>query len=362
MKLSDLRLARRHPAFKGRIMIDVVRGVVRVRAWPRPRKTLNAKSPAIANMNAWFKQANFLAKYVPIEDQILARELSGGTAQYPRDFLIAAMAGSLVEGIDVEGVGSYERPAISPRAYPPAAAPANNQPASDPYWSSVQLLIGVNGDVETSTGLDLSSFNRTVTLIGSAGVDEAETKYYPASLFIGTNTAKGTLADGAQWQIAAGQPFTIETFVRFDQLTSDEAGHAFLGHYASTSNQRAWQFYHRRPAETLAWIFSTNGLNPGAAGLLETPWHPEIDHWYHIAVTRDSSSACRLFIQGYLQETKTIAGASFNSTSSLYIGAENAGSPNRKPLQGNLAGLRFTKGECRYTADFTPPTGIFGGA
>jgi len=341
-------------------MIDTVRGVVRVRKWPRKRKTLNKQSQAIVNMNEWFKQANFLAKYVPTQDQVLARELSLTTAQYPRDFLIAAMAGSLVDGIDVDGGVSYERATPSPRAYPPPPPPANNQPDHDPHWTSVQLLLGVEGDVEDATAPDSSSFARTVTLAHAAGVDESTIKYYPASLFLGGGSASATIADAPDWIIASGQAFTIETWVRFQELNSDEAGHSFLAQYKSTSNQRAWAFYHRRPANTLAWIFSTNGANPGAAGLLETPFNPVIEHWYHLAVTRDTSGLVRLFIQGYLQASKSIPGASFNAATPLGIGMQTSPGPNRYTLIGNLAGLRFTKGVCRYTSDFATPTGKYG--
>jgi len=362
VKLSDIRLARRHPAFKGRVVVDTFRGVIRVRAWPKPRRALNARSAAIVNMNRWFKEANFLAKYVPTDDQVIARALAAGTPQYPRDLLIAAMAGSLVPGIDVADGTSYERTTPSPRAYPHPHPPPHNPPAGDPNRSPVQLPIGIDGDEHTNPVVDQSSFAHVLTTAGSTGPDTSDPKQYPASLFIGATLSKLTAADSTDWDIAANQPFTIETFARWWGLSSLESGHCMLSKYNTTSNQRSWAFYHQRPANNLAWIMSTNGLNPGAAGQLTCSFNPIIAHWYHLAVTRDAANDVRLFIQGFLQGSKNIPGASFNSTTTLAIGGMNSPSPARYTMQGNLSGLRFTKGHCYYTTDFTPPTGPFGQA
>jgi len=81
------------PGYTGRMMVDVYRGQLRVRKWPRKRgRNLHPKT--LAQME-WFRQANELAKYVAPQQQVLAREAAAGSPLLPRDLLIMAMAGRM---------------------------------------------------------------------------------------------------------------------------------------------------------------------------------------------------------------------------------------------------------------------------
>ncbi len=82
-------------------MIDTVRGVIRVRKWPKKRGT--PKSPKQRFWNDWFSQANKLAKYADPMSQVRAIEMTKGTGQYPRDVLLMAMRGSLYYWADATG-------------------------------------------------------------------------------------------------------------------------------------------------------------------------------------------------------------------------------------------------------------------
>lgn len=82
-------------------MIDTVRGVLRVRKWPRKRGT--PKSALQRHWIDWFKQANLLAKYVDPVQQARAIEMTKGSGLYPRDVILSAMRGRLYWWADETG-------------------------------------------------------------------------------------------------------------------------------------------------------------------------------------------------------------------------------------------------------------------
>ncbi|KKL81949.1 hypothetical protein LCGC14_1989660 [marine sediment metagenome] len=83
------------------MMIDTVRGVLRVRKWPKKR------GPPRSELQRWwvdwFKQANRLAKYADPMSQARAIEMTKGSGLYPRDILLKAMRGRLYTWADQDG-------------------------------------------------------------------------------------------------------------------------------------------------------------------------------------------------------------------------------------------------------------------
>jgi len=82
-------------------MIDTVRGVLRVRKWPKKRGP--PKSAKQRFWIDWFTQANLLAKYADPMSQVRAIEMTKGTGLYPRDVLLSAMRGRLYWWADETG-------------------------------------------------------------------------------------------------------------------------------------------------------------------------------------------------------------------------------------------------------------------
>ncbi len=91
--LKGIKRAARSESLSGKIMVDTVRGVLRVRKWPRKRGT--PKSESQRWWNDWFRQANLLTKYVDAATQRKAIELTANTGMYPRDIILKAMRGRL---------------------------------------------------------------------------------------------------------------------------------------------------------------------------------------------------------------------------------------------------------------------------
>ncbi len=101
MILRSIPRAQRMASIRGRVMIDTVRGVLRVRKWPKKRGT--PKSALQRFWIDWFTQANLLAKYVDGASAARAIEMTKGTGLYPRDVLLEAMRGRLYWWADETG-------------------------------------------------------------------------------------------------------------------------------------------------------------------------------------------------------------------------------------------------------------------
>jgi len=92
-KLTSIPRQRRGPSYRGRVMIDTVRGVIRVRKWPKKRGPPKSESQRF--WVDWFTQANRLAKYASGMDQARAIAMTAKSGWYPRDVLLKAMRGRL---------------------------------------------------------------------------------------------------------------------------------------------------------------------------------------------------------------------------------------------------------------------------
>ena len=73
-----------------------------------------------------------------------------------------------------------------------------------------------------------------------------------------------------------------------------------------------------------------------------------------MAITRQNGT-CRLFVDGILAASATIAG-SCTSSNPLNIGYNQR---DNTYVTGYIDDLRITKGIARYTSNFTPPTTAF---
>lgn len=83
----------REPGLRDAIVVDTVRGRVRVRAWPKKRG--RPKSAAVREQNQWFKDANRLSKLCSAQQVKAAMIATKGSGLYPRDILLRSMAGNL---------------------------------------------------------------------------------------------------------------------------------------------------------------------------------------------------------------------------------------------------------------------------
>ncbi len=102
MKITgSIPRAQRLPSLRNVLMVDTVRGVLRVRKWPK--KYGKPRSALQAWWIDWFRQANLLAKYADGMTQARAIKITKGSGLYPRDVMLKAMRGRLYVWVDENG-------------------------------------------------------------------------------------------------------------------------------------------------------------------------------------------------------------------------------------------------------------------
>ena len=220
----------------------------------------------------------------------------------------------------------------------------------DPDFSSVSLLLHLDGTNGSTTFTDTSSSPKTLTAAGSAQISTAEAKFGQSLLL---NTANDyanylTTPDNVGFQFGTGA-FTMEAWIYLISKPKNVAAVIATG----TASFGAGSYYFV--------VDGSNKLQFGGAGvstLLSTSTI-STGQWYHVAVSR-SGTTTRIFIDGTLEDTEASDTTSYNySTNNLLIGRNGWDSSGNQGFHGYIDEVRITKGVARYTATFTAPTAPF---
>jgi hypothetical protein len=220
---------------------------------------------------------------------------------------------------------------------PTVRFPTSGPTATDPDFSSVALLLPMNGANGSTTFTDLSSSGRAVTVNGNAQISTTRSKWGGSSgYFDGTGdyldvTVSGGFGTGA---------FCVEMWI-----------------YPETSNRT---LFNSRANGTSGDGFdvisgarmSTNGavIIPSDSLIVENAWN-------HVAFFRTAAGDCYRAVGGILTGPFSF-GADWTGGAFNLLGNPHAGG-NAGYFNGYVNDLRITVGVARYTADFTPPTGPF---
>jgi hypothetical protein len=222
--------------------------------------------------------------------------------------------------------------------------------ASDPYFANVLLLAHMDGADASTTFTDSSTSARTLTAVGNAQIDTAQSKFGGASgLFDGTGdyvTAAYDANLAGWWET----DFTIEGWVYVDVL-KNEAGGApapMLAHGDPNGTTVYWAFGPISTGALRLYYFNgaatsvTSGTTPVSTG-----------SWQHIAMTL-SGSTIKLWHEGAEVASAALSGTPQKSASYPLI----IGQINNAGHDGWIDEVRVTRGVARYTSAFTP-TGPF---
>ena len=175
---------------------------------------------------------------------------------------------------------------------------------------------------------------------------------------------------------AAGSPspsylgsgdYTLESFVRLQQLpTGTNYAHIF-GLWQDVDTARSYQLYLGGPSlegGNLVFRISTDGTAATINELFSWPWLPQTDTWYHVAICRISGETL-LFIDGVQQglpvaDANTYFATTYRFSTFAFGGAGDNGAVGATWFQGWMDELRVTVGYGRYASGFTPPVAAFG--
>lgn len=170
-----------------------------------------------------------------------------------------------------------------------------------------------------------------------------------------------TAGSSTQTDLGNGD-FTIEGWFRFFALPTGSTKAVLFGKWDETNNRRSYQAYLGGPSlEAGNFVFrtSTDGSAGTVVEVIDWPWVPSLDVWYHVAVVRTSSET--LFFVNGIQQGLPVADsrAYFVGVELASLGAQCEGTSSPNPIvntafTGFQDEFRLTVGFARYTANFTP--------
>lgn len=238
------------------------------------------------------------------------------------------------------------------------ASKSGSAVATDPYFSSVSLLLngdGTNG-AQNGTFIDSSTTGLTFTPSGNATQGSFNPFGLPApystsvnggSLFFDGTTDYLTSAALAANQLT--ENFTIE-FWAYTLAANTQQG--LVNVNATTSSGAAGNSIYFNTGGGITYYISGNGVG----GIVSTANSLiSANTWYHIALVYVSSTTVsNLYLNGTSVATLTDA-ATWSATPSIGVGRifnDGTGSV----MNGYISNVRILKGTALYTANFTPPT------
>lgn len=241
-------------------------------------------------------------------------------------------------------------------AYFDAANPKSYPAGQDPYVNNVSLMLSMDGTNNSTTFTDSSQNALAVTAVADAKISTAQSKFGGSAAYFDGTGDYLTVANNAVNAFGLGD-FTIECWVNFSALPTTNVimGIANTMTSPTSAGFTHWWFGLENSAGTIRLRLGRHGN--GAVYALAN-WTPTLNTWYHIAVTRSSSSVISIFIDGVSQSVNS-SGANwandFSATGSLIVGYV----ATLATFNGYIDEFRLTKGIARYTASFTPPPAPF---
>jgi len=234
----------------------------------------------------------------------------------------------------------------------------------DQYSSSVSLLLKGNGANNSTSFVDSSINNFTVSRFGNAVISTSQFKYGTGSMYFDGNSDYITAPGNSAFNFGSGS-FTVEMWV-------NPAGIA-------TNGQQKWLFGTNRNSSAIysgvnAWLTYSTAYNKYSLALYaafnSTSWtvaninitsgfNISPNTWTHLAFVREGN-IWSVFVNGTKYVIGTFGGAVPYTTSYGFgIGSTGAFNPLTNGFQGHIDDFRVTKGIARYSSNFTPPTSGF---
>lgn len=215
---------------------------------------------------------------------------------------------------------------------------ANFTPPSLPLTAVTNTKLLLNFNV----GVVDSRRRNYLSTVSGAAITTAQKKFGTGSIALNGTTDYVTSPASSDWTFGTS-PFTLECWAYFTSVAGTQT---MVTNIISNSPDNAFRF--GMNAATINFWTWNIGLVTGVIPITANQWH-------HLAATYDGANY-RLFVDGVLDATA--AGAqNLNGVNPLTIG--HSGFTPAFLMSGDIEEVRITKGVCRYTASFAPPTSPF---
>lgn len=231
---------------------------------------------------------------------------------------------------------------------PIASMRMRQAPASggDPHWANVSSLLHFEGPNGSTTFTDERP--NTWTAFNDAKISTAQFKFGTSSgAWDGSGDYISTPFSTAL-NISTGD-FTYEAFIRPNLGTDGNIGSQ------RDSGATGWALEAR--GDGAVWLRAMINGSYSDLRITTPPGVLTPGVWQHVALTRNGN-LFTIWVNGVSSGTLTSSGALDNNGGApLRIGRSQQGSEN--DYNGFMDEFRLTKGICRYTSTFTPPSAPF---
>ena len=215
--------------------------------------------------------------------------------------------------------------------------------ASDPDFSSVVMLLSLDGTDGQTTTTDDSNSNHTMFFSNEAKLSTDQKIFGTASLRTDGIGDRLNASNSTDFNFGSGK-FTIEGRFRFPAIQT--GFRQLIGHYRSGTVKREWAIaYDGTVNEFQFWMSLT-----GSAGILRlaSGFTASTNTWYTVAVDKDASSTYRMYIDGDMEVSATESETLFTSSENFTVGAQDFGGAATNLFADEI---RVTKGVARYASD-----------
>jgi hypothetical protein len=234
----------------------------------------------------------------------------------------------------------------------------------DPYFANVSLLLKADGANNSTSIIDSSPNNLTVSRFGETKISTVNSKYGSSSIFFDGNGDYLTVPSSNNLNFGTGS-FTIEMWINptiasntqqkylFGKRANGTAVKWMLSYMDYINNTSVVNKYR------LYFFASFNGTSWGISKSFVGSQYINPNVWTHLAYVRNGSD-WKVYINGIGYSLGTSSGSISFDASAFGIGTNTGGAPSvaNSAYRGYIDDLRVTKGVARYTENFTPPNSL----
>lgn len=219
--------------------------------------------------------------------------------------------------------------------------------------ASTSLLMNMNGANGSATFTDSSVNNFTITRVGNTINSTTDFKYGTASAYFDGAGDYLTAPDNSAWDFTG--PFCIECW--YKATGNNGVGQSIISNWKwSFGTNTGWEVSARPGTGKFYFGANDGSLWNGVPFQLTGTTTVQLNTWYHVAVTRDTSNVVRLFVNGVQEASATMSFNPINTQNDpLRIGCNYGDGEGKSPVFGYIDDIRVIKNEAIYTSNFTPP-------
>ena len=233
-----------------------------------------------------------------------------------------------------------------------ASLTAGTAAVGDSSFSSVQLLMHMDGTNGSTTFTDSSNNALTVTPFGNAQISTAQSQFGGASaLFDGSGDYLIVT------EVAGLEPGSADlTWEMWIRTTNSTQYATLISRTPASFASGMWSLMMNHNSSTTGDLaLYVANFSTGAPLLLTTGVNVRDGSWHHVAVVRNGS-AWTLYVDGTSRATNTWSGTIADISGSIYIGRDQF---YIRDFTGHIDEVRITNGVARYSSAFTPSTTAF---